>query len=314
MRVLFAGGTGFVGKTFLDGLVPLTADEPLVLTLLSRDPAAFLAANRTLVERPGVEVSVLRQTLPELTLTGRFDAVVHGAEIPAAEVAADYMEQSAQVLRALLGFAERAGARRFVYLSSGAVYTLDTRLKAPFAMQPDFPDAGAQAGAYAYSKYLSELEVRKFSQATGISHVILRIFNVASQYVPLTGRYALGNFALDLVDPVRRAIRINGSGRDRRSFIGGAQLAGLIEFCLSQAPDGAIYNVCSEQTVSILELAELVRDIAGGNKPIEVAAPDAPSQDYTGRSNLPHDFISTHDSLRRALEQLIGKVRKQYNV
>lgn len=307
MRVLFAGGTGFIGKTFLENLGELQAGRPLELTMLSRSPDAFLRGNPKFAGDLGNRFSLVQQSLPKITLTEPFDVIIHGAEVPSANLGDDYVRRSAEVLESLLSFAERSGTRQIVYLSSGAVYTLRKDLNPPFEVSTDLRDGVLKAGAYyAYSKYLSEETLRRFSQRTGIGHAVIRIFNVASRHVPLSGRYALGNFVSDLLSPDQPMIIINGSGQDRRSFIGGRQLAGLLNFCLDQATPGAVYNACSRDSISILELAEMVREVAASNKPIVVASPNAAANDYFGTPNLPEVFLSSAADIRAEIAGLLA--------
>lgn len=306
MRVLFAGGTGFIGKTFLESLGELQASRPFELTVLSRSPDAFLRDNPELTGDLGRRFSLVRQSLPEISLTAPFDVIIHGAEVPLVNLGDDYVSRSAEVLQSLLSFAERAGTRQIVYLSSGAVYTLAKELSPPFEVSTNLRDSAPEAGAYAYSKHMSEETLRRFSQQTGIGHAVIRIFNVASRHVPLSGRYALGNFVGDLLSPDQPAIMINGSGKDRRSFIGGRQLSGLLDFCLDQAPPGAVYNACSRDSVSILELAELVREAAASDKPVAIASPEATANDYFGAPNLPEAFLSSAADIRAEIAALLS--------
>ena len=306
MRVLVAGGTGFIGRTFLEGLCLPRSGATLDLTLISRDPEAFAARYPECVNLPGAKVRLVRQTLPELDLDEPFDVVLHGAEVPVSNGTAKMAAHNDAALEAMLALAKRSRAQRFVYLSSGAVYALKSDLNPPFEMQANFPDGSPEAGIYAWSKYQSESEVRRYCQASGLSYVIVRIFNVASRHLPLEGRYALGNFVEDLLDDARPAIAINCSGRDRRSFISGPHLAGLLCYSLYEAPDGAIYNACSEDEISIRDLADLVCEAAGRRKPVKVAAPDAPVSHYTGAPNLPPEFLSTRDDIRHEIARLVA--------
>jgi nucleoside-diphosphate-sugar epimerase len=258
------------------------------------------------LDLPGTKIRVVRQTLPELDLDEPFDVVLHGAEVPVLDVTVKMAAHNDAALEAMLAAAKRFGAKRFVYLSSGAVYALQPDLEPPFAVQAEFLSSSPEAGIYAWSKYQSETEVRRFCQASGLSHVILRIFNVASRHVPLRGRYALGNFVDDLLDDARPAIAINGSGRDRRSFISGPQLARLLCHSLREAPDGAIYNACSGEEISIRDLAHLVCEAAGRSKPVTVAAPDALVRHYTGLPNLPPAFLSTREDIRHEIARLVA--------
>jgi nucleoside-diphosphate-sugar epimerase len=310
MHVLFAGGTGFVGKTFLDNLSELQSREPFELTLLSRDPDAFIDRNAEFVARYGQNFSIVRQSLPEITLARSFDVIIHGAEVPSSDITDETVARSDEVLKSLLSFAKRSGTKRIVYLSSGAVYSLGGDLDVPFAPTLDFPEVALDASLYGYSKYMSELTLRSFAKRTGIEHVIIRIFNVASRHVPLSGRYALGNFVNDLLDPDKTEITITGSGEDRRSFIGGRELSGLLAYCLNRAPTGKVYNACSQQDISILELAKLVLHVAGSKKPIVVSSPNAPANHYYGVANIPEPYISSHHDIQQEIAQLIASSAK----
>jgi nucleoside-diphosphate-sugar epimerase len=124
MRVLVAGGTGFIGRTFLEGLRLPRPGPMLDITLISRDPEAFAARYPECLNLPGTRVRVVRQTLPELDLDERFDVVLHGAEVPVSNVTAKMAAHNDSALEVMLAVAKRSGAKRFVYLSSGAVYAL----------------------------------------------------------------------------------------------------------------------------------------------------------------------------------------------
>lgn len=310
-RVLFAGGTGFIGKTFLEHHALWSAIPGFDLTIFSRDPAAFVAANPALMKRIGGDVRLVRQRLPHIDHEGAYDVIVHGLEVPSLDLSHDHVEQSLRNMESLQLFARKAGARRFVYLSSGAIYTLNGQLRPPFAVDADLGKPDPDGDIYALSKYRNEQSLRAFSQSSGISHSIIRIFNVASAHVPLNGRYALGNFVRDAMSPDIAAIEINGSGRDLRSFIDGRALSALMLHCMTGAKDDAIFNGCSDEAISIRELATIVRDIANVEKPLVVLNEDMVARHYTGIPNLPPHCVSNAEGLRAAIGSLIDNVRTQ---
>lgn len=311
LKILFVGGTGFIGKTFVEHIAGLAADPGVTLTVTSRDPDTFARNNAGLVARFRDRVAVVRQTLPGLTPCGSYDVIVHGAETPSASFADGELAESVAAMDDLLRFAAAAEARRIVYLSSGAVYRVDGRLAPPFDAAADLKDRRGERDLYARAKSLNEQALRAVAARSGIEHAIIRIFNVASAHVPLSGRFALGNFVRDMLDPEIAAIDIHGSGRDLRSFIGGNALARLILHAATAAPDGAVYNACGTQTLSVLDLAELVRDVTGIAKPITVHAPDAAVNDYTGLPNLPAACLSTPQDVRDAIADLVAAARDQ---
>lgn len=309
MRVLFAGGTGFVGKTFLSHLHELQGSKEFELTILSRDPCSFSKKNPELFRKSEHYFNVVQQSLPNISIPGTFDVIIHGAESPSTLVSAEQVSQSHEALEAILAFSKLAAAKRIIYLSSGAVYKLAKNTKPPYEPTRVISNSSSILQPYAHSKYISERRLEGFSDATGIEHVILRVFNVASQYVPLNGSYALGNFVRDALDTGVPAIRINGSGRDKRSFISGRDISRVLAYCFEDAPAGSIFNACSGVSMSILDMAKLVQGLAPPIKPIIVESPDTPANHYTGVSNLPASFNSSRDDIRSEISGLLAHAK-----
>ena len=114
-QVLVTGGAGFLGRAFLQQL----AGRYQVIAL-ARDPSIAPVIS-------GVEWirGDLREPLARLGLPGRITAVVHLASLrqPAEDAGPEQLfAVNAGATAALVDYAVRAGARRFVYGSTGGVY------------------------------------------------------------------------------------------------------------------------------------------------------------------------------------------------
>jgi dTDP-glucose 4,6-dehydratase len=171
-------------------------------------------------------------------LPDRFDLVIHGATPPSEELAnADraLVLETVALTRRMLEAAERAGAQKFLYLSSGAVYG------------PKTP--------YGETKQLSE----RLCEESSIPTVIARAFAFIGPYIPLNGKFAAGNFLKNALEGV--PIDVRGDGTPLRSYMYMSDLAIWLWTLLLRG--NGVYDVGSEKAVSIAELAQEAGKLAG---------------------------------------------------
>ena len=204
--------------------------------------------------RPGAELDVEGVEAVEQDLTAPLgdglpdavDAVVHLAqsrryrEFP--EGAADVFEVNANATVRLLEWARRAGARSFVYASSGAVFA-----PGPEPVRED--DAPAPGNFYAVSKLAGELACEQFRGQLA-THV-LRFFFIygpgqSDMFIPgILGRISAGDEVALAGDD---GIRVNPIYVDDAV----AAVIGALE-----APESLTLNVAGPDVVSLRELSEL---------------------------------------------------------
>lgn len=273
-RILISGGTGFLGQSLLDYLVEaerthLTGD--LQVRVLSRDPLAFLARAPRYRGHSWLQFVEWRLTANErdLDVDGPFTDVVHAAATThTASPTSAWVDAMYFGTKAMLEVARRHGAKRFLFLSSGAVYgpqpqdcpqLSETYSGAPSPQQT--------SSAYGQCKRMGEQLCSAYLHDFGIETVSARLFALVSCYLPLNGPYALGNFIRDAL--YAEQILIKGDGRAVRTYIDGADAAQWLFTLLSRGEAGTAYNVGSSlQALSIAELAVTVRDLVSPNKPI----------------------------------------------
>lgn len=156
--------------------------------------------------------------------------------------------------RNMLELARRWGAKRFVFISSAAVYgdppTLPIQEKTP--LNPLSP--------YAKSKVAAEMDCLSYKPLYGIVPTIFRYFNVygpRQEYSEYSGVISIFiNQAIQNQD-----ITIDSDGKQTRSFIHvedvvrATHLGGLIESNASH-----IMNLSGPKSISILDLAHLIKD------------------------------------------------------
>lgn len=273
-RLFITGGTGFFGMWLLETFAH--ANTTLALgaeaVVLTRDPAAFarraphLAARADLHFHPG---DVRDFAFP----SGVFTHVIHaattsGAPVPPEEMTATILEGT----RRVLAFAHQAGARRLLYVSSGAVYG------------PQPPDlthipedyTGTPADAYGRGKLAAESLCLDAWRDGGAEPSIARCFAFVGPLLPLDAHFAAGNFLRDAL--AGGPIRVGGDGTPLRSYLYAADLAIWLWTLLFAGPAGRAYNVGSPEALSIADLARAAATLRHPALPVEIARHPEPSR------------------------------------
>jgi dTDP-glucose 4,6-dehydratase len=201
-----------------------------------------------------VEGDITSFTAPE----GDFTHVIHAATDASAELNAGDPRRMFDTIvagtRRALDFAEERGAKRFFFLSSGAVYGAQPFEVAHVA--EDWwggPDPRDPKSAYGEGKRAAETLCAIYGRQFGLDIVTARIFALLGPLLSLDIHFAAGNFIRDAM--AGRTIRVNGSGEAVRSYLYAADLTIWLWTLLIRGEPGAVYNVGSEEAVSIAELA-----------------------------------------------------------
>lgn len=280
-RIFMTGGTGFVGKWLLATL--LDANEALGLdcriTVLSRDPAAFLRDWPAMAGR----VTWVTGDVRNFAIgSDRFDVIVHAAtDVVAQALPEDIFSTCLDGTRRVLSLARQCGANQLLLVSSGAVYG-----PLPIGMThvPETylggPDPLSSGSAYGEGKRVSEwLAAQAASDEMEVK--VARIFALVGPHLPLDKHFAIGNFLrAALAD---EEIVIQGDGTPHRSYLHAADMAAWLWAVLLRGKSGRAYNVGSDESLSISELALRVCQIVGITPRIKVlksASPNVMPQYY----------------------------------
>lgn len=277
-RFFLTGGTGFFGAWLLHSFH--FANERLGLgaqaVVLSRDPEAFARKMPELAASPAIRFlrgDVL--TLPEPDQS--FDFCIHAATPADAKM----MEHEPLLMldtivtgtRKVLDFAAKAGVKKFLLTSSGAVYG-----RQPLTVShvdedyPGAPDLFQTKSSYGEGKRMAEHVAFLHARQSGMEAKVARCFAFVGPYLPIDGHYAVGNF---IRDGLRGGpIRVGGDGTPLRSYLYAADLAVWLWTLLGRGRAGCAYNVGSEESLSIREIAEKTAACFGSAAlPVEIASP-----------------------------------------
>lgn len=284
-RILITGGTGFVGSWLLEALLHLNRQYAagIRLFVLTRRPRRFLAARPHLASDSAVEViegDILEAErwapqIPALDMLfhGAFDSGLTPGTLTRLQVLDTIIEGT----RKVLSVAARLGARRVLFVSSGAVYgDMPEGVQRFSESDTSGPDPLSAKGAYAEGKRAAEAWGLAFCEDQQIEFLIARLFAFAGPFLPLDQHFAFGNFLRDCLRG--GPISVSGSGRSVRSYLYGADLAIWLVKMLASEISGRAFNVGSDEAVSIRELAELFRDLGGIKSAVQIGMEANPGE------------------------------------
>lgn len=254
-RIFITGGTGFFGCWLLSSFI--YASEKLGLnaqaTVLTRDAAAFRKKAPHLSEHPAIhlhEGDIKDFQFPK----GRHEHIIHAAADPAESNPTEMLDTIIKGTERTLEFATHCGARRYLLVSSGAVY----------GKQPPELDAiseiytGDPDSAYGIGKRAAEKLCRRYKKKCGVKSCIARCFAFVGPYLPLDAHFAVGNFISDAMKG--GPIVIQGDGTPYRSYLYAADLTTWLWKILFCGQPLRPYNVGSSDAISLVDLAHLIAD------------------------------------------------------
>jgi len=256
MRVLVTGAAGFIGATLYMYLVD-KGYEVIGVDSFERPSRLLLPI------LDGKSLKVIRLNVLDGEGLGKYmegvDAVVHlAAYIEVDESNRDplkYINNNVLGTASVLEACREAGVKKFVYISSAAVYGEPVELPVSES-HPTRP-----LSPYGYSKLLGEDLARMYSEIYGLDVVVLRLFNVYG--FGQSGEYAgvISKF-IERVSVGKPPI-IFGDGGQTRDFIYVGDVCRAIELALNYSDRFDVFNVASGRGITINELARLIIGEAG---------------------------------------------------
>jgi dTDP-glucose 4,6-dehydratase len=266
MRVLVAGGGGFIGSQLTDYLLT-RGDEVVVVDDFSTGRRSNLAHLTDDVRVAVVEHDVTDR-LPDL---GAFEAVVNLAS-PAspddfARIPLAILEVGSVGTRRLLDLASRSDAR-FLQASSSEVYG-DSEVHPQPEDYVGHVDPIGPRSCYDEAKRFGEALVMAHHRVHGTDGGIARIFNTYGERMAPTDGRVVNTF---IVQALRgEPLSVHGDGSQTRSFCHVSdQVAGLAAL-LDHRATGPV-NIGNPVEFTVLSLAELVIEMTGSTSRIESVA------------------------------------------
>jgi nucleoside-diphosphate-sugar epimerase len=269
-NIFITGGTGFMGKLFLESLIYFNkkVDLNVKVTVLTRDQLLFSEEYPHLTSEHSVKF--LNGDIRDFSFPkDHYNFIIHAATEASAKLNVENPLLMSDVIvngtRHVLDFAQHCSAQKVLFLSSGAVYGRQPDTLAAFP--EDFggaPDPLENGNAYGISKRMAEFLCATYARIYNINITTARCFAFVGPYLSLDKHFAIGNFINDGIN--NRDIVISGDGKPQRSYMYATDLIVWLLTLLLKGKSGEAYNVGSEEAITIEELAKKISDFFPGIK------------------------------------------------
>jgi UDP-glucose 4-epimerase len=302
MRVLVTGGSGFIGSHVVDKL-RARGHTPVIYDL--RPSPWHEDAGPETVLGSITDREALERALHSCDAVAHLAAVADVNDVHAAPEDAERVNARGTV--AVLEAARRAGVKRIVYASTIWVYSdcaeeevdEDTLLPPPSHL-------------YTSTKLAGELYCKAYQELYGIDYTILR-FGIP--YGPRAREAAV------IPAFVGKALRgepltLAGDGGQSRRFVYVEDLADGVALGLDEIATNRIYNLASDENVTIKQIAENVKDLLGN---VEIVHTPARPGDFGGkvvnseRARLELGWTAAtpfHEGVRRYVEWRLAQAER----
>ena len=267
-RFLVTGGAGFIGSHLIDALLS-RGHSVIVLDDLSTGRHGNLAGHAGNPEFEFVLGSILNESLVD-DVVRRADVVLHMAAAVGVNLIVERpLESLATNIRGSEIVLEKCHkyGRKVLVASTSEIYGKNT---SDALRETDDRILGSPLKtrwSYSEAKAIEEVLAHAYWKQKGLPTVIVRLFNTV-------GPRQLGHYGMVIPRLVSQALHgapltVYGSGDQTRCF---CHVGDVVEALLGmvEAPEaeGQVFNVGSQEEVSIRELAERVRSLTGSSSEI----------------------------------------------
>lgn len=267
---LITGGAGFIGSHLVDALIA-RGYNVLAIDNLSTGSIENIAHLLNNPQFHFARASITDETVLD-RLASQADVIVHLAAAVGVQLIVEHpvhtIETNIMGTEAVLKAALRYNCRTLI-ASTSEVY--GKGIKVPFTEDDDvlLGPTGRSRWAYAASKMVDEFLGLAYQREFGLDVVPFRLFNTV-------GPRQTGQYGMVVPRFVRQALQnepitVYGDGTQRRCFCDVRDaVQAIIGLALHPEAPGRLYNIGNPEEVSVRELAERVRRMAGSASPIVI--------------------------------------------
>ena len=268
MRVLITGGAGFIGSHLADAYVE-RGDEVYVIDDLSTGTIENI---QHLKNNPRFHYTIESVHNQPVTaeLVDQCDVVVHLAAAVGVKLIVESpvrtIETNVRGTEVVLALANKK-KKRVLVASTSEVYGLSTDV--PFREDGNLVMGATTKGrwSYACSKAIDEFLALAYWREKKLPTTIVRLFNTVGPRQ--TGRYGMviPTFVKQALSG--RPITVYGDGSQTRCFgYVGDVVSALVKLMDHPEAVGQVFNIGSEEEVSILDLAERIKELTHSDSEI----------------------------------------------
>jgi len=270
-RVLVTGGAGFIGSNLVEALLA-RGDEVCALDDLSTGRLTNIASFASHPRFRFVQGSVLDPDLV-LSLVDRAEEVFHlAASVGVRLIVSQPLHSIVNNVRGaenVLEAAHVAGGKPVILFSSSEVYGKGDGLPLRESDDTVIGPSSITRWGYAAGKLVDEFMAIAYHREHGLPVVIVRCFNTC-------GPRQLPDYGMVVPRFIGQAlagqpITVFGDGRQTRCFsYVGDVVRGVILLSVASDAFGEVFNIGTDEEVTILDLAERVRRLSGSRSRVEI--------------------------------------------
>lgn len=259
-NVLISGGNGFLGSHLADKFIVKGFDVTVVDDFST-------STNLNLSKK----ANLIKKRVEDYKTNKTFDFVVHLAARPSPE---DYINMPVSTISSnsigtynMLEIAKRSNAV-FIYTSSSEVYG-DAKVIPTFEEYFGYVNPNGIRSCYDESKRFSEALAMSYNRQYGLDVRIQRPFNVYGPRIREDGQYGrvIPRFISQAL--AGRPLTIHGTGKQTRSFLFISDwIDATWKFIDIKNPEYRIINIGSENEITVLNLAKMIKTITKSNSNI----------------------------------------------
>lgn len=299
MRVLITGGAGFIGSHLADAYLE-RGDEVLVIDDLSTGTIENI---RHLKNNPKFHYTIDSVHNQPVTaeLVDQCDVVVHLAAAVGVKLIVESpvrtIETNVRGTEVILALANKK-QKRVMIASTSEVYGLSADV--PFREDGNLVMGATTKGrwSYACSKAIDEFLALAYWREKKLPTTIVRLFNTVGPRQ--TGRYGMVIPTFVRQALAGRPITVYGNGKQTRCFgYVGDVVGALIKLMDRSDSVGQVYNIGSSEEISILQLAEKVKELTKSESEIVLVPYDEAYEE--GFEDMPRRVPDT-----TKINQLVG--------
>ncbi|HYH86795.1 MAG TPA: GDP-mannose 4,6-dehydratase, partial [Pyrinomonadaceae bacterium] len=268
MRILITGGAGFIGSHLSDAYIE-RGDEVFCIDDLSTgsiDNIAHLKSNK----RYHYTIDSVHNQPVVAELIDQCDVIFHLAAAVGVKLIVESpvrtIETNVRGTEVVLSQANKK-KKKVLVASTSEVYGLSTEV--PFREDGNLVMGATTKGrwSYACSKAIDEFLALAYWREKKLPTVVVRLFNTV-------GPRQTGQYGMVIPTFVRQAlagrpITVYGDGSQTRCFgYVGDVVGALVALMDRDEAVGQVFNIGSDEEVSIMRLAELVKELTGSKSEI----------------------------------------------
>lgn len=255
--ILITGGLGLICSTIVDLLIVANREMELNIQiyLAARNKKRFNDRYLKYKDVSFVEYDALK----DLTFNFCVDYIICGAGVASPDryicEPVETMLSNLTGIKNILEYAKHGNIKRIVYISSSEIYgkkETDNQFKEGVYGTVDLDSLRS---SYAVAKQASELLCKAYSSEYGVDVVIARPGHVFGPTASKMDKRISSEFVFKAAKGI--PLEMKSGGLQKRSYCYSIDAAAAILTVLSKGESGEAYNICTNEVLTIKEMAEI---------------------------------------------------------